>query len=68
MTHMFDPSEPTELELLAAQSVPLDELRAEARRTAAEMGDPFQDVAGLIRAVHAEKLLQYEIQRRREAL
>ena len=34
----------------------------------AEMGDPFQGIAGLIRAVRAEKLLQYEIQRHKEAL
>lgn len=53
--------------LLVAQSVPLNELRAETRRTAAKMGGPFPDIAGLIRAVHVEKLLQYDIQRRREA-
>ena len=66
---MFDPSEPTEKELLAARDVPLDELRAKAKKRADEMGDdPFQDAAGLIMAVHAEKVYQYELQRRREAL
>lgn len=45
---MFDPSEPTEDELLAAQSVPLEELRAKAKERAAAMGDPFVDVGGLI--------------------
>lgn len=66
---MFDPSEPTEEELLAARDVPLEELRAKAKRRADEMGDdPFQDASGLIMAVHAEKVYQYELQRRREAL
>lgn len=65
---MFDPSEPNEDELIAAQSVPLEELRAKAKERAAAMGDPFVDVGGLIMAVHAEKLYQYEVQRRREAL
>lgn len=35
---MFDPSEPTEDELLAAQSVPLEELRAKAKERAQAMG------------------------------
>lgn len=66
---MFDPSEPTEEELHAARDVLLEELRAKAKRRADEMGDdPFQDAAGLIMAVHAEKVYQYELQRRREAL
>lgn len=65
---MFDPSEPTTEELLAAQSVPLDELRARAKQRSEALGDPFMDTAGLIMAVHAEKLYQYELQRRREAL
>ncbi|MBA1837601.1 MULTISPECIES: hypothetical protein [Corynebacterium] len=66
---MFDPSEPTEEELLAARDVPLEELRAKAKKRADEMGDdPFQDASGLIMAVHAEKVYQYELQRRREAL
>lgn len=65
---MFDPSEPTEEELLAARSVPLEELRAKAEQKAKDMGDPFQNVGNLIKAVHAEKVYQYELQRRREAL
>lgn len=65
---MFDPSEPTEEELLAARDVPLEELRANAKARADEMGDPFQNVGNLIMAVHAEKVYQYELQRRREAL
>ena len=66
---MFDPSEPTEEEHLASRDVPLEELRAKAKKRADEMGDdPFQDASGLIMAVHAEKGYQYELQRRREAL
>lgn len=66
---MFDPSESTEEELHAARDVLLEELRAKAKSRADEMGDdPFQDAAGLIMAVHAEKVYQYELQRRREAL
>ncbi|MCQ4618279.1 hypothetical protein KBX10_04200 [Corynebacterium sp. CCUG 59401] len=65
---MFDPSEPTEEELLTARSVPLEELKVKAKKRAAEMGDPFQNVGNLIMAVHAEKVYQYELQRRREAL
>ncbi|WP_408921249.1 hypothetical protein ACKFRU_03485 [Corynebacterium tuberculostearicum] len=63
---MFDPSDE---ELLAARDVPLEELRAKAKKRADEMGgDPFQDASGLIMAVHAEKIYQHELQRRREAL
>ncbi|MTD97481.1 hypothetical protein [Corynebacterium guaraldiae] len=65
---MFDPSEPTEAELLAARSVPLEALRAKAKHRANQLGDPLQDVSALIMAVHAEKIYQYEVQRRREAL
>jgi len=54
---MFDPSEPTEEELLAARDVPLEELRAKAKKRADEVGDdPFQDPSGLIMAVRAEKI------------
>ncbi|WP_148139536.1 hypothetical protein [Corynebacterium sp. HMSC070E08] len=65
---MFDPSEPTEAELLAARGVSLQELRAKAKRHANQLGDPLQDVSALILAVHAEKTYRYEVQRRREAL
>lgn len=65
---MFDPSEPTDEELLAARSVPLEELKAKVEKRAAEMGDPFQNVGNLVMAVHAEKVYQYELQRRPEAL
>lgn len=68
MVLMFDPSEPTEEELLWAQHVPLKELRDRAQRIMAKLGDPIQDVDGLIRAAHAEKLYRYEIHRRRESL
>lgn len=65
---MFDPSEPNEEELLTARSIPLEELRIEAEKQAKEMGDPFVDINGLIRAVLSAKLYRYELHRRRESL
>lgn len=56
------PFDPTGEELLAARDVPLEELRAKAKKRAVEMrDDPFQDASGLIMAVHAEKVYQCEL-------
>lgn len=65
---MFDPSEPTNDELLAVQNLPLEELRSKVKYYIEAIEDPFADTSNVIMAAHAEKLYQYELQRRREAL
>lgn len=65
---VFDPSEPTEDELLAARSVPLEQLREKARTLLTAVTDPFVDTVGLIKAAHAEKLYRYELYRRCESM